>query len=141
MRNTMVLSTLVVMAGLVSLGGECGSTRSRHSVVAYNGTVTVYKSNKANVALFLTANDTISGNFTTRGEKPVDLFVLDTFNFRRSTHDSAHSVFARTNTGNADIFFSSANADTFKFEFVNRDPDSLRSVTLYLNRVYWETSE
>lgn len=139
MKNTVVFSIFLVLAGLVSLGGECGSTRSRHSVVAYNGTVTVYKANKIDIPLFFTANDTISGNFTTRGEKPVDLFVLDTFNFRRSTHDSAHSVFARTNTGNADIFFSSAGADTFKFEFVNHDPDSLRNVTLYLNRVYWET--
>jgi len=139
MRKTAVFSILLVLAGLVSLGGECGSTRSRHSSMVYNNTVKVYRSNKTVIPLFFTANDTISGNFTTRGEKPVDLFVLDTFNFRRSTHDSAHSVFARTNTGNADIFFSSANADTFKFEFVNHDPDSLRSVTLYLNRVYWET--
>ena len=139
MRKTAVFSILLVLAGLVSLGGECGRTRSRHSSMVYNNTVKVYRSNKVDIPLFFTANDTISGNFTTRGEKPVDLFVLDTFNFRRSAHDSAHSVFARTNTGNADIFFSSANADTFKFEFVNNDPDSLRSVTLYLNRVYWET--
>jgi hypothetical protein len=139
MMKSAVFSVFVVLAGLLSLGGECGSTRSRHSVVAYNNTVTVYKANKTVIQFFFTANDTISGNFTTRGEKPIDLFVLDTFNFRHSTHDSAHSVFARTSTGNADIFFSSANADTFKFEFVNHDPDSLRNVTLYLNRVYWET--
>jgi len=138
MTKLVPVSVLLVVAVLVSLGGECGSERIRHSTAIYNNTVTVYKSNKTDLTFFFTANDTITGTFSTRGLKPIDLFVLDTFNFRRSTHDSAHSAFARTNTGTADIFLTTATPDSFFFEFVNNDPDSLRNVTLYLNRVYWE---
>jgi hypothetical protein len=139
MRNLYIVTAALVFAVLFSLGGECGATHIRHSRSAYDGTITVYKSNSFALPLFFTANDTVTGSFTVVSQKHIDLFVMDTFNYRHSTHDSAHSEFARTDTSYSDIFLAIEFGDTFHFEFVNHDPDSLHKVLLQLNRVYWET--
>jgi hypothetical protein len=132
------MTAALVFAVLFSLGGECGATHIRHSSLVFDNTLTVYKSNNFAVPLFFTTHDTITGYFEVVGQKHIDLFVMDTFNYYRSPHDSAHSEFARTDTSYSDIFLTTQFGDTFYFEFVNNDPDSLRKVTLYLNRVYWE---
>jgi hypothetical protein len=140
MRNLFAAAAALVLAVLFSLGGECGTTRVRHSTLAYDNTITVYQSDSFAVPLYFTANDTITGSFSVVGQKPIDLFVMGVYNYHHYQHDSANSVFARTDTSYADIFFSPQSADTFYFDFMNRDADSLRKVTLQLNRVYWDTT-
>jgi hypothetical protein len=139
MRNVFVVIAALVFAVLFSLGGECGVTHIRHSRSVYYGTITVYKSNSYAVPLFFTAHDTVTGSFSVVSQKHIDLFVRDTFNYRNSPRDSAHSEFARTDTSFSEIFLATQFGDTFYFELVNHDPDSLHKVMLQLNRVYWET--
>lgn len=140
MKNLFVAAAALVFAVLFSLGGQCGTTRVRHSTVVYDNTITVYQSDSSAFPEYFTANDTISGSFTVSGQKQIDFYAMDVYKYDHSTHDSANSEFSRTDTSYSNIYFSPSFGDTVYFMFVNHDPDSLRQVTLQLNRVYWDST-
>lgn len=131
-----LLLTLVLFLCFVDC--EFGYDRTRHSQRLYNQTFPVNPLRQTDLPFFFTAGDSIYGEWQVRDFKTIDFYVFNSVVYHSGRQDSSRALVYTVGSSRLNCRFVASHTDTLFFVFRNRNPDTLRVVTLVVDRVFWE---